>query len=128
MGRGRRHVRLLPPRRRRVRRGAADSGRYLFVSSISAYADFSRPGLRENAALAELADDTVEEVTGETYGGLKALCECAVERRFGERALAVRPGLIVGPHDPTGRFTYWVRRVAEGGAVLAPGRPSGPSR
>jgi nucleoside-diphosphate-sugar epimerase len=57
------------------------------------------------------------------YGALKALCEAEVERVFGERALIVRPGLIVGPHDPTGRFTYWARRLERGGAVLAPGPP-----
>src|SRR5262249_19769134 len=104
----------------------ADSGRYLFVSTISVYAAVSQPGVREHAPLAQLADETVEEVTGESYGGLKALCEREVERRFADRAAIVRPGLIVGPHDPTGRFTYWVRRVAEGGDVLAPRRPQPP--
>jgi 2'-hydroxyisoflavone reductase len=65
----------------------------------------------------------VEEVNGETYGPLKVLCEQAVEATMPGRALTIRPGLIVGPHDPTDRFTYWVERVAEGGDVLAPGRP-----
>jgi 2'-hydroxyisoflavone reductase len=60
-------------------------------------------------------------VTNESYGALKALCEEAVRREVGDRALVVRPGLIVGPHDPTGRFTYWPHRVARGGEVLAPG-------
>jgi 2'-hydroxyisoflavone reductase len=68
----------------------------------------------------ELPDPTIEEVTGETYGGLKALCERAVEETMPGRVLNVRPGLISGPHDPTDRFTYWPRRVAAGGEVLAP--------
>ncbi|MDQ6746523.1 MAG: hypothetical protein M3010_00240 [Candidatus Dormibacteraeota bacterium] len=63
----------------------------------------------------------MEEVTGETYGGLKALCEVEVASRLGDRVLIVRPGILVGPGDPTGRFTYWCRRIARGGAVLAPG-------
>jgi 2'-hydroxyisoflavone reductase len=70
-----------------------------------------------------LPDPTVEEVNGETYGPLKALCEQAVQAVLPGRSLVLRPGLIVGPHDPTDRFTYWPRRVAQGGAVLAPGRP-----
>jgi 2'-hydroxyisoflavone reductase len=68
----------------------------------------------------------VEEITGETYGPLKALCEQAAEAAMPGRVLNVRPGLIVGPHDPSDRFTYWVWRVAQGGAVLAPGRPQRP--
>ena len=55
------------------------------------------------------------------YGPLKALSEAEVEHVFGERALIVRPGLIVGPHDPTGRFTYWAHRLERGGEILAPG-------
>jgi 2'-hydroxyisoflavone reductase len=62
-------------------------------------------------------------VTGETYGPLKALCENEVRSMFEDRAFIVRPGLLVGPCDPTGRFTYWVRRIASGGEVLAPGDP-----
>lgn len=93
-------------------------GRYLFVSSISAYADLSRPGLVEDAPLAELGRQT--EDRDEAYGPLKALCERAVQDVFGERATIVRPGLIVGPWDPTGRFTYWPVRIAAGGDVLAP--------
>jgi 2'-hydroxyisoflavone reductase len=99
---------------------------YTFVSTISVYADTGQPGLREDAAVGTLADPTVEQVTGETYGPLKALCEQAVGEVMPGRALIVRPGLIVGPHDPTDRFTYWPVRVAEGGAVLAPGRPGRP--
>lgn len=97
--------------------------RYVFVSSLSVYADTSRPGVDENAPVGWLADEGVEEITGDTYGPLKALCEQAVEAELPGRALIVRPGLIVGPHDPTDRFTYWPARVAQGGEVLAPGRP-----
>src|ERR671936_759950 len=69
----------------------------------------------------------VETIIGETYGPLKALCEQAVEDIFGrERTLIVRPGLIVGPYDPTDRFTYWPVRLAAGGDVLAPGDPEAP--
>jgi len=94
---------------------------YTFISSISVYADFRTMGLDENAPIARLKDESVEEVTGETYGGLKALCEQAVEKVLPGRALVVRPGLIVGSHDPTDRFTYWPYRVSQGGEVLAPG-------
>jgi 2'-hydroxyisoflavone reductase len=68
----------------------------------------------------------LEQVTGETYGPLKALCERAVEQTLPGRTLVIRPGLIVGPYDPTDRFTYWPHRAAQGGKVLAPGRPARP--
>jgi 2'-hydroxyisoflavone reductase len=94
---------------------------YTFISSLSVYADFSVAGIDETAPVGTLSDETVEEVTGETYGPLKALCEQAAERAIPIRVLNVRPGLIVGPHDPTDRFAYWVHRIANGGEVLAPG-------
>ena len=99
-----------------------ESGRYVFVSSVSAYADFST-GPTERSPVAELNGLPVDEVASDysNYGPLKALCEAEVERVFGERALIVRPGLIVGPHDPSGRFTYWARRIERGGEILAPG-------
>jgi 2'-hydroxyisoflavone reductase len=98
-------------------------GRYVYVSSVSAYADQSTPAT-EGAPLAELDDRDAEEI--EHYGALKAACEGIVADAFGARTLVVRPGLIVGPHDPTDRFTYWPRRVAEGGRVLAPAPPEQP--
>jgi 2'-hydroxyisoflavone reductase len=101
--------------------GAVDS--YTFISSISVYPTFKEIGIDEGAPVGTLADPAVEEVTGESYGPLKALCEQAVEQALPGRALNIRPGLIVGPHDPTDRFTYWPHRVAQGGEVLAPGRP-----
>jgi 2'-hydroxyisoflavone reductase len=93
---------------------------YTFVSSISVYSDAIEPGADEEAPVQELSDPTVEEVTEETYGGLKALCERAAEEVMPGRVLNVRPGLISGPHDPTDRFTYWPRRISVGGEVLAP--------
>ena len=96
---------------------------YTFISSISAYADFSKPGIDESYPVATLADKSVEEVTGETYGALKALCEQTVEEVMPGRSLIVRPGLIVGPHDGSDRFTYWPYRVAQGGEMLVPGTP-----
>jgi 2'-hydroxyisoflavone reductase len=97
-------------------------GSYVFVSSISVYADFSVPP-EESAAVAELQPGDEDSESDETYGARKAACERIVVDAFGEQALVVRPGLIVGPHDPTGRFTYWPHRVARGGEVLAPGSP-----
>lgn len=100
--------------------------RYVFISSISAYADLSKPNIAEDYPTAKLADPSVEQVTGETYGGLKALCEQAVEQTFAERATVLRPTYIVGPGDPTDRFTYWPVRAARGGEMLAPGREGDP--
>src|SRR5262245_31624396 len=97
---------------------------YVFISSISVYSDFSRPGLDETAPVARLAAGVTEdEGDGETYGARKVLCEEAVRKILPDQTLIVRPGIIVGPHDPLGRFTYWVRRVAQGGEVLAPAPP-----
>jgi nucleoside-diphosphate-sugar epimerase len=96
---------------------------YTFISSISVYADFSQPGMDESAPLGKLEDESVEQVTGGAYGPLKALCERAVEEEMSGRVLVARPGLIVGPHDVSDRFTYWPQRVLQGGEVLAPGRP-----
>ncbi len=96
---------------------------YTFISSISVYADFSKIGMDESAAVATLSDETVEEITNETYGALKALSEQAAQRAMPNRTLIIRPGLIVGPGDPTDRFTYWPYRVAQGGTMLAPGTP-----
>ena len=93
--------------------------RYLFVSSISVYANVSEPGVDEDAPVAQLEEET-EEHRGPAYGPLKALSEDVVREVYGDRATIVRPGLIVGPWDPTGRFTYWPVRIAAGGDVLAP--------
>ncbi len=93
---------------------------YTFISSISVYQDPFASG-DESAPLGTLEDETTEEITGETYGPLKVLCETAVREEMNGRWLVIRPGLIVGPHDPTDRFTYWPVRIARGGEALAPG-------
>jgi 2'-hydroxyisoflavone reductase len=100
-------------------------GHYVFISTISVYADLGATR-DESGAVATLADPTVEQVTGETYGALKALCEQAAEAAMPGRVTTIRPGLIVGRGDPTDRFTYWPVRVARGGEVLAPGDGSDP--
>jgi 2'-hydroxyisoflavone reductase len=94
---------------------------YTFISSISAYADFSQTNMDESYPLGSLIDDSVEEVNGDTYGPLKAKCEQMAEGMMQGRLLLIRPGLIVGPYDPTDRFTYWPSRIAQGGEVLSPG-------
>jgi len=98
-------------------------GNYVFISSISAYADFDAIGIDEDYTLGTIGDETIEEITEESYGPLKVLCEEAVQEAFPAGTLILRPGLIVGPFDPTDRFTYWPVRVARGGKVLAPVGP-----
>jgi len=100
--------------------------RYCFVSSISVYADHTKPALTEDDPVSQLPAGAPEALSGETYGALKAACEAALEALVPGRALVVRPGLIVGPHDATDRSAYWPRRIARGGDVLAPGRPERP--
>jgi 2'-hydroxyisoflavone reductase len=105
---------------------ADSAGHYLFISSVSVYDDFSAP-LDESSTLEELADDKpVDRLLEDysNYGALKVLCERAVAETIPDRHALVRPGLIVGPHDPTGRFTYWPHRIARGGEVLVPGPPA----
>jgi 2'-hydroxyisoflavone reductase len=99
---------------------------YTFISTLSVYAESALIGMNEGAPLGTLADETVEAVTGDTYGPLKVLCEKAATAAMNGRALLVRAGLIVGPHDPTDRFSYWPYRVAQGGEALAPGQPDAP--
>ena len=108
---------------------------YLFISSVSVYADLGVVDIEETAPLATLTGAQLDQanaidstgqasavIYGKMYGGLKALCEQAVGEVFRDRALIIRPGLIVGSYDYTDRFTYWPARVARGGDVLAPGR------
>jgi 2'-hydroxyisoflavone reductase len=99
---------------------------YLFISTISVYAPGLKAGSDESAAVATIADPTTEKVDNDTYGALKALCEQAAEKAMPGKVANIRPGLIVGPDDPTDRFTYWPVRVARGGEVLAPGGPGDP--
>jgi 2'-hydroxyisoflavone reductase len=102
--------------------------RYVFVSTISVYPGFgsSDAPIDEETPVGRLADPTTEKVTGESYGPLKALCEEAVEAEMPGRTVRVRPGLIVGPGDPTDRFTWWPARVRRGGEIAAPGDGSTP--
>ena len=97
-------------------------GRYVFISSISVYSEFVEAP-DEESSVAELSDPNSEDIPRD-YGALKAACERVVTATFGTRALNIRPGLIVGPFDPTGRFTYWPMRLARGGEVLAPADPA----
>lgn len=104
----------------------ADSAeRYLFVSSISAYAELQKAGVNETAPTIPMPEPYSEELPTH-YGALKAGCERAAEAAMPGRALVVRPGLIVGPGDPTDRFTYWPTRLARGGDIVAPNDPSDP--
>ncbi|TAH38008.1 MAG: NAD-dependent epimerase/dehydratase family protein [Planctomycetota bacterium] len=107
---------------------AKNAGMYIFISSISAYASNDKPGADEGMPVATLADPAVETMgpNSEHYGGLKALCEQAAQAAFPGKAAIVRPGYIVGPGDPTDRFTYWPVRVQRGGEVLAPGAAADP--
>ncbi|CAH0118709.1 hypothetical protein PAE9249_01202 [Paenibacillus sp. CECT 9249] len=96
--------------------------RYIFVSSISVYRDFAAASIDERYPAGTLDDDSTEQVDGETYGPLKALCERVLEEKLPGRVLTVRPGLIVGPDDRTDRFTYWPWRIRQGGRTLIPGK------
>lgn len=112
---------------------AADSlgdrgGRYLFISTGSVY-----DHTQQRVAAAPDEDTarlppcrSTEEITSDTYGPLKVACEDDLLARLGERVTLVRPGIVAGPHDPTDRFTWWVRRAARGGEVAVPGRLSQP--
>ncbi len=102
-------------------------GNYTYISSISVYPDSAAPVVDESHAVATTPDEKVEEITAETYGPLKALCEQVAEAAMPGRVLIVRPGLIVGPYDISDRFTYWPVRVARGGEVLAPNQPEHPT-
>ena len=111
---------------------APRTSRYLFVSSISVYAKLDRPGLDETAPLAVLERADSEEVAKD-YGALKADCEAVASRVFEARATIVRPGLIVGPYDPTDRFGYWPARFVHphllgdrGPHAVAPAPPEAP--
>lgn len=97
---------------------------YLFISTISVY-DNPPPAADEDSDLCWLEDPSVEEITGDTYGGLKVLCEQRVHHHF-PNSIIVRPGLIVGPYDPTDRFTYWVWRFSKGGQIPVPNRKNQP--
>jgi 2'-hydroxyisoflavone reductase len=104
-------------------------GHYLFISTISVYADGSKPGINETTPLAQYKGKDAMAETQQTlradienlYGPLKALSEAEAHKQFGKNVTIVRPGYIVGPRDETDRFTYWPHRVAQGGEILVPG-------
>ncbi|WP_330219522.1 NAD-dependent epimerase/dehydratase family protein [Peribacillus muralis] len=107
---------------------------YTYISSISVYKDPINPGIDENGEVQTLKDEDVEEVTrgtagpiyGEYYGPLKSLGERAAEKELPGKVLSIRAGQIVGPYDYTDRLPYWIKRIAEGGEILSPGRPDRP--
>jgi len=115
---------------RQVRTLAAElgrrGGRHVLISSVSAYMVPLPWGYDESAPLADCADPEAEFVTVENYGGLEAECERAAGELYGTQVLIIRPTYVIGPHDRSYRFTWWADRLAQGGTVLAPGRPEDP--
>ena len=107
---------------------APHAKQYLYISSISAYREPNPESGTEDAPMATLKDPAVEDMGKDyaNYGGLKALCEQAVQKALPGRATIIRPGYIVGPDDPTGRFTYWPVRFAKGGEIAVPGAATDP--
>lgn len=100
---------------------------YVFISSISVYGEPpTTPDIDENAPVAQLTGKFLEDYAEESYGNRKALCEQVIENELPGRTLNIRPGLMVGPYDPSDRFTYWPARLQRGGTVLAPGNPAAP--
>ena len=101
--------------------------RYVFISSINAFRDVEEAGIDESYPEAQLPEGaSMDEMTMETYGPLKVLCEHEVKRIFPDGYVNIRSGLIVGPNDPSDRFTYWVNRIGKGGSVLCPGNGNTP--
>lgn len=117
-------------------------GHYTFISTISVYAEFLLNGTNETAPVAQVSESEVFASEsfdppdrslpgggyGQSYGGLKALCEREAELAMPGRTLVIRPGFIIGPHDYSGRYSYWVHRFAHGGQILVPGAPENPMR
>ncbi|MFQ1893192.1 NAD-dependent epimerase/dehydratase family protein [Aeromonas veronii] len=91
--------------------------RLIFISTISVYRDFSMPGMDESAPLHPIPEGEMPT----DYGPLKVLCEQEYRARWGERLCILRPGVLCGPHDPTGRMAWWIKRVQQGGPWLLPG-------
>ena len=108
------------PSQARTAVAATPYAHWVFVSTISVYADNSSPATEP--LLEPITTDVDLAVDPEAYGGMKVACEQAVQSGATSSVVA-RPGLIVGPGDPTGRFAHWPQRLARGGEVLAPGRP-----
>jgi 2'-hydroxyisoflavone reductase len=96
-------------------------GRYVFVSTVSVYEDVAEGPITESHPLLPEAAEDVTEITGETYGPLKVTCERIIDNVYGDRSTILRPQIVAGPRDPTGRHTYWVQRAMQDGPMLAPG-------
>jgi 2'-hydroxyisoflavone reductase len=107
---------------------AGNGGHYVYISSVSVYETPAAPGYAEDSPVRTLppGQPVPDTVTDETYGALKVLCERAATEHFGADSLLVRPTYVIGPWDHSGRFTYWVHRLARGGVVLAPGHADRP--
>lgn len=101
-------------------------GHYTFISTVSVYEQAADGPITEASPLVRLEDPETEEVTGATYGGLKVRCEQVAQEAFPGHCTIIRPGIVAGPYDPTDRFTYWVRRAAQGGDIAVPARPDQP--
>ncbi len=104
----------------------ANVKRYVFISAVSVYGDPSDRPVRETHPRVPPAGEQVIEVNGQTYGALKVACENIVQQVYGDRATLLRPQVIAGPHDPSGRYTWWVQRAERGSEMLAPGDGSDP--
>lgn len=96
--------------------------RYVFISTVSVYAEQHRHPIRETDPLLPPASEDVTEVTGETYGPLKVACEAIVQSIYGDACTVLRPQLVAGPGDYTPRYPYWPQRAARGDLILAAGR------
>ena len=99
----------------------AHIGRYVFVSAVSVYGDPQARPVEESHERQPPAGEDVSEITGETYGALKVACENIIGQIYGDRCTLLRPQIVVGPHDKSGRFAYWIHRALQGGEMLAPG-------
>ena len=95
--------------------------RYVYVSTVSVYPDSDIRPVRETHARFAPAAEDVTDVNADTYGPLKVTCEDIVQATYGDRCAILRPQIVAGPHDPTGRYSYWVHRAGQGGEMLAPG-------
>ena len=116
------------PRHVQQASAAVSADRYLLISTGSVYDHTASPAVVDEDAPRLAPERGTEEHDGPAYGPLKVACEDDARRLWGERATIVRPGVVAGPHDPTDRFTWWVRRAARGGRVALPGRPDQPTQ
>ncbi len=98
-------------------------GHQLFISTASVYRTPVAAGFGEDAPLHDPVD---AEFTMAAYGGLKVACEQAIMALHGPGSTVIRPTYVIGPHDYSGRFAWWVNRIARGGQVLAPGDAEDP--